>query len=121
MSVVAREITVRFDVIGFHRWPEAAEVLPARAYLSDRHRHRFFFEVTVHTGHNDREVEFHELLDLCRGEFADARSREYGRRSCEDLAEAVWQVVSWKYPGRAGRVAVWEDNEVGAALTFDAR
>ena len=117
--VTARSITVTWNQPGFHRWPEAGEVLPDRAYLADKHRHLFYYEVTVTTEHNDREVEFHDLLDFCRY-IAPAEGADLGRMSCEDMALQVGRAVNGRHPGRKVVVTVWEDLEVGATLEWAA-
>jgi hypothetical protein len=105
------EITVRFAFEGWHNWPEAPE---HRAYLRSEHRHLFHVEVAVSVEHHDREVEFHDLLDLCK---KDCPGPSLGRHSCEDIAQQFIALVSATYPGRAYRVSVWEDNEVGATVS----
>jgi hypothetical protein len=32
-------VVVTFSIEGFHNWPEAKEIFPEVAFLSDRHRH----------------------------------------------------------------------------------
>jgi hypothetical protein len=36
-------IIVTFSIEGFHCWPDAKDVFPEVAFLSDRHRHMFGF------------------------------------------------------------------------------
>ena len=113
MPYIHRTVTVRFTKEGWHNWPEAEGV---RDYLASRHRHLFYYELTVSVGHNDREIEFHDLL-----EFAShaAVAGELGRRSCEDMAEVILKAVRDKYPERTYACTVWEDNEVGATITWE--
>jgi hypothetical protein len=66
-------ITVRWTHPGFHAWPEAP---PNRAYLRDRHRHLFYYELTIPVTHADRQVEFHDLLEYAKG-ATDARKCAY--------------------------------------------
>lgn len=110
---VTRTITVRWTAVGFHRWPDAAEVLPERAYLADRHRHLFYFTAEVEVDHHDREIEFHDLLDYLQ---ANGPSGELGSQSCEDLAHDVAYMIEGRHPGRRRRVSVFEDNECGATI-----
>lgn len=113
-----RSVTVRWEQIGFHSWPEAAGV---RNYLSTRHRHKFFFTLTVTVFHNDREIEFHDLLDMARCVIPE---EELGRSSCEDLAVRIIEAVVKTNPRSAAnrtiRCSVFEDNEVGATVTRKA-
>jgi hypothetical protein len=118
MQVTDRRITVATSGVGFHRWPEAADT---REYLSSRHRHRFFYRVTVPVSHNDRDIEFHDLLDVV-GSSAPLTRTEHGRSSCEDLAGEVAEAVQHAYPSVSWvTVEVTEDDEVGATLTFATR
>ena len=55
MVSVQRSIWVKFEVIGFHCYPDAPEQV---AYLRERHRHKFGFTVSMPVTHNEREVEF---------------------------------------------------------------
>ena len=107
-----RSITVRWSKEGWHNWPEAEGV---RDYLASRHRHIFHYELTVSVEHNDREVEFHDLLTFARAASLDG---ELGRTSCESLAELVLTAVQKEYRGREYSCTVWEDNEVGATITW---
>lgn len=108
----AREIKVKWTREGWHCWPEADGV---RDYLASRHRHLFYYVLTVSVKHNDREIEFHDLLEFAR---ENSVGGELGRRSCEDMAEVVLKAVRDKYPGRAYSCEVWEDNEVGAIVSW---
>ena len=102
-------IFVRFQVPGFHHWPEPT---PQRAYLGQRHRHLFHVEVRTKVEHDDREVEFHDLLDFARSEFPGG---ELGAQSCEMMARSLGNKIARRF-GRAVEVTVSEDGEVGAAV-----
>lgn len=110
-----RRVWVTHSFVGFHRWPDA----PAhRAYLAQVHRHVFHVRVEVEVRHNDREVEFHDLLDAvkewCAGE-------QLGPASCEGIAEWLGEKVrqAWNAdPPRAVTVSVSEDGENGAQLSW---
>jgi len=112
---IEQYVTVRWEQIGFHCWPEAKGT---REYLSSRHRHKFYFEVTVSVFHNDREIEFHDLLDQARAIITE---EELGRSSCEDLAYRIIESLRDTYKESAIRrdwtCSVFEDNEVGATVT----
>ena len=105
------EVIVRFQVEGFHRWPDAT---PARAYLAQRHRHMFHVEASIDVSHDDREIEFHDLLDFCRVHFPGG---ELGSQSCEQMAAGLAHEITRAYPGRRVMVSVFEDGEVGARVT----
>ena len=104
------EIVVRFCAEGWHRWPEAPA---SRAYLATYHRHLFHVEVRLPVLHDEREVEFHDLLDAVRSDFG---SGDFGAASCEAMARTLAQKTARRY-GRACTVAVFEDGEVGASVS----
>lgn len=97
---------------GFHSWPSAT---PHREYLAASHRHQFVTTVWLTVEHNDREVEFHDLLDAIGRVMYDGR--DFGARSCEAIASMVLEeVVRW-WPGRDCEVEVSEDGECGALVS----
>tara|TARA_Y100000310_G_scaffold182310_1_gene182392 strand:- start:1796 stop:2164 length:369 start_codon:yes stop_codon:yes gene_type:complete len=116
-------ITVRWASPGFHLWPDADDATNGRrAYLGNRHRHLFYYEVTVGVDHQDREIEFHDLLDLGR-EFT-ARRLDHEARSCEMLAAEVLDHLQTNLAVVSNRnrsCSVWEDNEVGATVTRNVK
>ena len=40
-------IIIRFQLDGMHNFPKAALLFPEAAFLADRHRHMFHFELIV--------------------------------------------------------------------------
>ena len=104
------KIIVRFVSEGFHYWSGAPV---ERAYLGSRHRHLFHVEAETEVNHDDREIEFHDLLNEARSLFPVG---DLGPRSCESLARGLASASAQKYR-RPFRVAVFEDNEVGASAT----
>jgi hypothetical protein len=104
---------VRFTREGWHHWPAAPE---ERKYLAASHRHLFYVEVEIEVRHNDREIEFHDLLAFCKAKFPTG---DFGAASCEMLAQALSQTVQYQWPGRALTVSVFEDNEVGAKVVYN--
>lgn len=106
-------IIVRFQAEGWHCWPEAKG---ERAYLANRHRHQFYVDVIMGVAHDDREVEFHDLLAFARQAFG---SGEFGRDSCETLAKRLIEKLRGQYGERQISVNVFEDGEVGAVVDFE--
>lgn len=112
-------ITARTIVAGLHHWPDAPE---RRAYLAQPHRHEFWFSACVRVGHNERDVEFHDLGDLielsareCGGGFhPDAPLVDFGPASCETLAHHVHRRLTER-----GLSVVWV--EVSEDGQFSAR
>ena len=102
-------IAVRFRAEGWHCWPGATR---RRAYLAAKHRHLFHVALRIPVADDDREVEFHDLLDQARADFGTG---DFGSASCEMLARSLAQKTARRY-GRACEVAVFEDGEVGAEV-----
>lgn len=122
-------IVVRHRVAGFHRWPQASG---KREYLAERHRHLFHVEVEVEVGHDNREVEFHDLLDHVHQFFID-NGPEWGIASCETIAfqlasriranismrpEGMVDALPWN---RTMTVSIFEDGECGARVHWDRK
>lgn len=103
-------IGVQTTVEGWHHWPDAPQ---HRAYLGQRHRHLFHVEANVDVLHDDREVEFHDLLDFVR---ANIGGPEFGPMSCEMIASRLLKAIESRYPGRNAVVTVGEDGEVWATV-----
>lgn len=103
-------VTSQFE--GWHAWPDATEY---RAYLASSHRHLFKVLVEIEVLHDDREIEFHDLLDFVRSILPGP---DLGARSCEMMAKSIGQAILFQYPGRDLVVSVSEDGEVGARAFF---
>ena len=101
---------VRFTAEGRHEWPSAT---PKREYLSYPHRHIFHIEVRLEVFHDERDVEYHDLLDFCRERFPGG---DMGTMSCETMGRQLARSVADFYPGRAVEVYCFEDGEVGAIV-----
>jgi len=105
-------IVVRWDLEGYHRWPDP----PARyALLGSDHGHMFHFEVAIPVS-GSRQLEFGEVRRLLQQAVLDRFGPEpcnFGSRSCEDLVEFVrW--LTGNLVHEPVRVAVYEDRFVGA-------
>lgn len=121
-----RTIFVRFQKEGIHKYPAAATD-PALAtgdeydvsFLATPHRHIFHFEVSIEVEHSDRAIEFIQfkrwLENLYKG-----RTLELNYKSCEMIAEDLYEIIATRYPDRIIHIEVSEDNENGARLTFAA-
>ncbi len=75
-------VAVAFQLEGFHCWPEAKEIFPEVAFLSDRHRHMFHFKCYAYVTHTNRDEEFillqRRLKQQIRNEFG-GNILEFGR------------------------------------------
>lgn len=101
---------VRFTREGRHCWPKAPE---HRAYLATSHRHLFSVEARVEVAHDERDIEYHDLLDFCREHFPGG---DLSAQSCETMSRKLAQKITAQFPDRAVHVSVFEDGEVGACF-----
>ena len=58
-------VVVTFSIEGFHCWPDAKDIFPEVAFLSERHRHMFGFRCYARVTHTDRDEEFILLMLDC--------------------------------------------------------
>lgn len=122
--MIKRFIEVSFQKEGIHRYP-AAETDPKLAtgdwddvqFLASPHRHIFHFYVRLQVEHNDRDVEFIQFKRWLERLY-DQGTLELDYKSCEMMAEDLYQQISEKYPERKVEIRVFEDDENGAILIF---
>ena len=130
MAIANRYIKVSFQREGIHKFP-GADTNPDYAtgdwrdvsFLGYPHRHIFYFYVTLGVSHNDRDVEFiqfkRELERLYDEVDSSTAVLKLDYQSCEMIAESLINYIEEKYPNRAVRVEVYEDNENGGILEND--
>ena len=83
-------LKVKYDVPGFHRWKDAPE---GRKYLRNLHRHNFGFIIEIEVTELDREVEYHDLEDICLTEskYMLKNMKEVTQDwSCEHMANYMY-------------------------------
>lgn len=116
---IFRDIFVTFQRAGLHYYPQAATdpTLADVSYLGQKHRHLFKFKVMVEVQHNDRDVEFHQLLNWVESLY-DSGTLSLNNQSCEMIAESLVNVIVEKFPKRTVSVEVSEDGECGAEITY---
>ena len=108
-------IWVRTTVAGFHNWPQP---YAGREYLSSRHRHLFHVKVAVPVAHDDRDIEFHDLLDEVNGWLRQFRG-EFGPQSCEAIGRELGKYLLLQHPVGWVEVEVSEDGEAGAVVRLE--
>jgi hypothetical protein len=116
-----RFVWVTFQRPGFHHYPAASTepVLADVKYLGDRHRHLFKFKVQIEIFHNDREIEFHQLLNYCESLFGN--KIDINSKSVEMLADDLFEVLAIRYPGRDMVIDVAEDGECGCSIEYSSK
>jgi len=117
-----RRIWVTFQRAGFHRYPAASEdpKLSDVSYLGSRHRHLFKFRVEIEIFHNDRELEFHQVLNYCESLYKD-NHLEIDYKSVEMLADDLYLQLADKYPERTMTIEVSEDGECGCRIEYNTQ
>jgi len=117
IEYVSRSIFVTFEKIGYHLYPAAAtdETLKDVAYLGAKHRHKFFFKVEMPVEHDNRDLEFHQVLNRCLS-YYDKYQLQLDHFSCEMMAEALIDMLNNDYEVPWIEVTVSEDNECGARI-----
>ena len=119
MNVTAnRWIWVTFQKAGFHRYPAAAtdQKLKDVSYLGNRHRHLFKFKVQIEVFHDDRDLEFHQVLNFCESLYQS--SLEIDFKSVEMLADDLYTQLIVRYPQREMKIEVNEDGECGCLVEY---
>ena len=116
------EIWVKFQMEGIHKYPAAATDpnLADVSFLGYPHRHMFHFCIGIEVFHNDRDIEFIQfkrwLISLYGGSNEPVLELDY--KSCEMIADDIYEQISAKYPGRNITIEVSEDNENGCKVTY---
>jgi len=133
-----RSIWVTFKKEGIHKYPAALDD-PKLAtgdwddvsFLGYPHRHIFHFRVRIEVSHNDRDIEFIQFKrwlerlysgsDNNGGEASSSTDTEVlllDYKSCEMIADELYETISTKYPGRFVEIEVSEDGENGCLMTY---
>tara|TARA_A100001035_G_scaffold126802_1_gene99740 strand:+ start:2745 stop:3218 length:474 start_codon:yes stop_codon:yes gene_type:complete len=123
-NTVERSIWVTFRKEGIHLYP-AAKDDPALAtgdwddvsFLGVAHRHIFHFKVRIQVEHNDRDIEFIQFKRWLERLYDDSVI-ELNHKSCEMIADDLYEQISAKYPGRFVEIDVAEDGENGCSIFY---
>jgi hypothetical protein len=116
------EIWVKFQLEGIHKYPAALNdpSLADVQFLGYPHRHMFHFRVGIEVFHDDRDIEFIQfkrwLISLYGGSNEPVIQLDY--KSCEMIADELYEQINTKYPGRNVTIEVSEDNENGCYVTY---
>lgn len=114
-SSPSMSIFVTTEFIQFHRWTDAP---PTRFYLSSLHRHLFQVRLEISVVHDDRELEYHTVLDQLNAFIHDELIVNWNVNwSCEAIATRVVYWISELYPDRSlYACTVSEDGENGSTV-----
>jgi hypothetical protein len=124
MSIIKRQIEVKFTKEGIHKYP-AALTDPKLAtgdwddvsFLGNPHRHIFHFYVSIGVQHNDRDIEFIQFKRWLERQY-ETGVMQIDFKSCEMLAEDLIKLIAKRY-NRSMTVRVYEDDENGAILKYE--
>jgi hypothetical protein len=123
MSDASRMIWVTFRKEGMHKYPAALDD-PKLAtgdkfdvsFLGYLHRHTFHFKVAIEVFHDDRDIEFIQfkrwLEELYEGEL------NVDFKSCEMMADDLYEKISARYQSRAVNIDISEDGENGCHIQY---
>ena len=125
MQHAERRIWVTFQKEGIHCYPAAATDPALKtgdeydvSFLGAPHRHIFHFRVWIDVVHNDRDIEFIQFKRWLENLYKEGTLRlDY--RSCEMMADDLYQQIAARYPDRAVWIEVSEDGENGALIKYE--
>ena len=87
------------------------------SFLAMPHRHIFHFRVTIEVFHNDRCLEFIQVKRQCE-KWLDGGTLELDYKSCEMMADDLYDLINEKWPNRNVTIEVSEDNENGCVMHY---
>lgn len=117
-------IWVTFQKEGIHKYP-AAGTDPKLAtgdeydvsFLAHPHRHIFHFKVYLEVFHDDRDVEFIQFKRWCEKLYSTG-TLQLDFKSCEMIAEDLYNQINSTYAEREVWIEVSEDGENGCFRKF---
>jgi hypothetical protein len=107
-------IWVTFQKEGIHKYPDAPEGVE---FLKYPHRHMFHFRVEMEVFHDDRDVEFILLKRELEALYSEG-TLQLDFKSCEMMADDLYEYLEDKYEGRDVVIEVSEDLENGTRAYY---
>jgi len=115
----SKSIWITFRKEGVHLYP-GADTDPKLAtgdwddvsFLGVAHRHMFHFKIRIEVFHDDRDIEFIQFKRWIERLYAQDVI-QLNHKSCEMIADDLYEEISAKYPGRFVEIDVAEDGENG--------
>lgn len=114
------QIWVTFQRKGKHFFPRAATDpdLADVSYLGHEHRHLFKTKVWIEIFHDDRELEFHQFLNLLESLY-DNNVLSFDHKSCEMISNDLAEQIQGKFPRRHFAIEISEDGECGSLISYN--
>ena len=107
-------IWVKYTQEGFHFWEDAPDDV---AYLKNEHRHLFNFKVSFKVTHDERDLEFHQVMRKCKKISEELlRVARINGGSCETIAREFYNYLYKLNKLPVVSVEVSEDGECGALI-----
>ena len=78
----------------------------------------FHFRVWIDVWHNDRDLEFIQFKRWLENLYRDA-TLNLDYKSCEMMADDLYDQIAARYPDRAIWIDVSEDGENGASIQYN--
>ena len=120
-----RMIWVTFQKEGIHCYPDASTDPNLKttdeydvSFLGWPHRHIFYFKVAIQVFHNDRDIEFIQFKRWLENQYNNS-VLELNHKSCEMIADDLYEVITTRYSGRKIVISVAEDNENGCEIEYN--
>ena len=118
-----RLIWVSLRKEGIHKYPAALDD-PKLAtgdeydvsFLGYPHRHTFHFKVTIQVFHDDRDIEFIQFKRWLENLYSGTLQLDY--KSCEMIADELYEEISCRYPDREIWIDIGEDGENGSHCIY---
>ena len=120
-----RMIWVTFRKEGIHCYP-AAMTDPTLntndeydvSFLAHPHRHIIHFRVAIEVLHNDRDIEFIQFKRWLESLYNQS-ILELDYKSCEMIADDLYDQIAVRYPARKITIDVSEDGENGCEIDYN--
>lgn len=125
MYNIKKFIYVSIQKEGYHCFPEAG-INPTFktndnydvSHLAYKHMHYFFIKVWLEVDHSNRDVEFIQFRRWIESLYNNG-PLNLNNKSCEMIAEDLFEKIKEKYPEKTIKIDVAEDNINGALLEFN--
>jgi|688.fasta_scaffold97625_3 hypothetical protein len=120
-----RMIFVTLMKEGIHKYPEALTDPSLKtndeydvSFLGHPHRHMFHFKIGIEVFHDNREIEFIQFKRWIENLYRQ-NTLQLDFKSCEMIADDLFEQIALRYPNRDVEITVSEDNENGATIYYN--
>ena len=126
-AAAQKKVWVTFQKEGVHCYPQAATDPKLKtgdeydvSFLASPHRHIFHFRVSIDVFHDDRELEFIQFKRWLENLYVRGGAvLNLDYKSCEMIADELYDQIAEKYPNRDVWIEVSEDGENGCYVEYN--